>query len=163
MPREPNGEGNGGGKPPPPPPPHHPYSGPNYAGFVFVLSSGSGKPTHILSISTQENQNIDYMANITGLWYPKGDDSNAKPITGYIAGNGDAINCNWSPPSSGGYNVLQGTLTYNAGSGPGGEVAEPSAYLDGDVTSYDANGNVQPGKGPGPVSGTGEKQPLRAP
>jgi hypothetical protein len=165
MPRQPNGEGNGGG-PPPPPPPHHPYTGPNYAGFVFTLDSSSGKPAHGLTISTQADQNIDYIANITGLWYPYGDDANARPITGYIAGNGDAINCTWT--TSDGYNVLQGTLTYSAetksglgGRGPG--MARPSAYLDGTVTAYDANGNVLPGKGPGPVSGTGEEQQLAAP
>jgi hypothetical protein len=158
MPRQPNGDG----KPPPP----RPYSGPNYAGFVFVLASGIGKPNHILAISTQENQNIDYLANITGLWHPKGDDSNAKPITGYIAGNGDVINCNWiTSKTSGAYNVLQGTLTYNVGkkSGTTAGVIGPSAYLDGDVTAHDANGDVIPGMGPGPVSGTGQKQPLAAP
>jgi len=101
------------------------------------------------------------MANITGLWYPLHNPSSTgpNPVTGYIAGNGDVINCSWGTPDS--YHELQGTLAYSTGSGPSGEVAEPSAYLNGDVTIF-VNENPQPG-GPGHVSGTGEKQPLAAP
>jgi hypothetical protein len=157
MPREPNGEGNGDGKPQPP----QPYTGPNYAGFVFELVSSSGKKPHTLSISTQENQNFDYLAAITGHWY--NDPSDVKPFTGNITGNGDGIKCEWS--AGGGTNFLQGTLTYNVGekSGPTAGEIGPSAYLDGDVTHYDPDGDVSPGMGPGHVSGTGQKQPLAAP
>jgi hypothetical protein len=164
MARQPNGEGNG----PPPPPPPHPYTGPNYADFLFVLPSGATppKPTHILIISTQESLKYNYVASISGLWYPEGDDSNPNSVIGQISGNGDGIYCSWAT-KKGGYNVLQGTLTYNAGTkvGRGAGIVEavPSAYLDGDVTAYDDNGNVLPGMGPGPVSGTGEKQPMAAP
>ena len=160
MPREPNGEGNGGEPPPPPKP--NPYTGPDYAGFVFILVSSSGAPTHVLTISTQENKNIDEMANISGLWYPAHNPSNTiNPVTGYIAGNdaSQIINCSWGTPDA--YHDLQGTLTYNVGKESGPQRAVPSAYLDGNVTGY-VNGNPQSG-GPGHVSGTGEKQPLLAP
>jgi hypothetical protein len=159
MPRQPNGEGNGGG---PPPPRYNPYLGPNYQGFVFVLVSSSNAPTHILTISTQTNENIDAMANITGLWYPAYNPSNTiNPISGYIAGNGESqiIACWWGNPND--YHALQGTLTYNVGKLGGPGLVWPSAYLDGDVTVY-ANENPEKG-GPGHVSGTGRRQPLAAP
>jgi hypothetical protein len=152
-----------------PPRPHPtPYQGPNYQGFVFVLvSSTPGKANHVLTISTQTNENFFEQAYITGSWY--GDNpSQPKAIEGVITGNGTGINCSWSPPPPSGSttttspqhskNVLAGTLTYNVGkfSATTGLIW-PSAYLDGDVTAYDTNGEVISG-GPGHVTGTGAKQ-----
>jgi hypothetical protein len=162
MPRQPNGEGNGGGPLFPPPPPPDPYTGPNYAGFVFTLVSSNGSPTHILTISTQADKFFFEMAEITGFWNPENNPSGStNPISGFISGNGESqnISCAWNIPAD--YHVLNGTLTYSAGSGPGGTEAEPSAYLDGTVTVYD-NGNPQ-SRGPGHVSGTGEAQLLAHP
>jgi hypothetical protein len=48
---------------------------------------------------------------------------------------------------------LLGTLAYSS-VGKLGQV-ENSAYLDGNVTAYDADGNVLPGMGPGHVFGEG--------
>jgi hypothetical protein len=53
--------------------------------------------------------------------------------------------------------VLQGTLTYSS-VGKFGQV-QPSAYLDGNVTAYDANGNVIENMGPGHVYGEGYRPP----
>jgi hypothetical protein len=140
-----------------PPPPYWGYTGPNYQGFVFGLLSSIGKPTHGLTIATQTNEHIFEQAVITGSWYPADDPSAGKPYQGLITGNGDAISCTWT--TSNGYNVLQGTLTYKAAEfnvfPPPPQWVPPSAYLDGDVTAYDANGNVIQGAGPGPVSGKG--------
>jgi hypothetical protein len=151
-------------------PPLHPtpYRGPNYQGFVFVLVSSSGKANHVLTISTQTNENFFEQAYITGSWY--GDDpSQPKAIEGVITGNGTGISCSWSPPNTAGSttqhskNVLTGTLTYNVGKfGAATGLIWPSAYLDGEVTAYDINGNVISG-GPGHVSGTGAKQVLALP
>ena len=145
-----------------------PYRGPNYQGFVFVLVSSSGKANHVLTISTQTNENFFEQAYITGSWY--GDDpSQPKAIEGVITGNGTGISCSWSPPNTAGSttqhskNVLTGTLTYNVGKfGAATGLIWPSAYLEGDVTAYDINGNVISG-GPGHVTGTGAKQVLALP
>ena len=147
---------------PGPPPPSPPYSGPNYQGFVFVLPSSSGAPTHILAISTQQNENIAEMAYITGLWYPSENPTNQNSVIGQIGGNGGVISCVWGLTSNG-YHELLGTLTYNAGGvGKFGQgLGWPSAYLDGDVAVY-VGGNPQSG-GPGHVSGWGRRPILTAP
>ena len=145
-----------------------PYRGPNYQGFVFVLVSSSGKANHVLAISTQASEFFFEQAYITGSWY--GDDpSQPKFVEGVITGDGTGINCSWSPPNSAGSttqhskNVLAGTLIYNVGKfGADTGLVWPSAYLEGDVTAYDTNGNVIPG-GPGHVSGTGAKQIMALP
>ena len=145
-----------------------PYRGPNYQGFVFVLVSSSGKANHVLTISTQTNENFFEQAYITGSWY--GDDpSQPKAVEGVITGNGTGISCSWSPPNTAGStpqhskNVLAGTLTYNVGKfGAATGLIWPSAYLEGDVTAYDTNGDVISG-GPGHVTGTGAKQVLALP
>jgi hypothetical protein len=137
--------------PPPPPPPSDPYSGPNYEGFVFTLLSGSGKATHFLTIAKQYNEQLTNTAYITGTWQGDGD---PKAMTGAIIENGGGINCGWYnlPTDPTVHNILIGTLSYSAGKF--GQV-RPSGYLEGDVTSYDANTNtVRPG-GPGHVYGDG--------
>ena len=153
-----------------------PYRGPNHQGFVFVLvSSTPGKATHVLTVSTQTNENFFEQAYITGSWY--GDNpSQPKAVESVITGNGTGINCSWSPPPAPppagsttttppqhSKNVLEGMLTYNVGkfSATTG-LTWPSAYLTGDVTAYDIHGNVISG-GPGNVTGTGAKQVLAAP
>jgi hypothetical protein len=74
----------------PPPPPPTPYRGPNYQGFVFVLVSSSGRANHVLTISTQTNENFFEQAYITGSWY--GDDpSQPKAIEGVITGTVPAL------------------------------------------------------------------------
>jgi hypothetical protein len=85
------------------------YTGPNYQGFHFTLVSGSGKPTHTLTIITQASELLTETASITGDW--KGDGA-AKSITGLITDNGGGIDCGWTTPN--GKNVLQGTLTYSS-------------------------------------------------
>jgi len=148
-------------QPPPkqePPPPAHqpPYTGPNYQGFVFILYSSNDK-THKLTIGTQgpDDAYLPYTVFITGTWSNQ-DDTNVHPITGVIGANGDGIECSWANGDSG-KNVLAGGLRY-------GNLNElqPSAYLDGAVTVYDANGNVSAGMGPGNVSGTGYGPPPAA-
>ena len=132
------------------------------------MVSSSGRANHVLTISTQTNENFFEQAYITGSWY--GDDpSQPKAIEGVITGNGTGISCSWAPPNTAGSttqhskNVLTGTLTYNVGKfGATTGLIWPSAYLDGDVTAYDINGNVISG-GPGHVSGTGAKQVLALP
>jgi len=129
-----------------------PYNGPNYQGFVFTLYSSSGKPTHYLTIATQTAEVFFAQAYITGYW--QGDGGTPKPVAGLITGNGDGISCSWSTPN--GKNVLEGALTYSVGKfGVTSGLAWPSAYLDGNVTAYDANGNVLQGMGPGHVYGEG--------
>jgi hypothetical protein len=136
------------------PVPKHPYDGPDYAGFVFVLASGSGKPNHTLKIFTQQRE-IFLAPPITGTWEGTGD-GGAKSVTGVITGvNGDGIDCSWTTPN--GKNVLVGTLAYS-GVGKFGQI-QRSAYLDGNVTAYDANGNVLAGMGPGHVYGEGYGPP----
>jgi hypothetical protein len=159
MRRQPNVEGNAGEEMFPPPPPFDPYTGPNYAGFVFTLVSSNGSPTHILTISTQADKDWFEAAEITGFWDPESNPSGTtNPILGFISGNGASQNISiaWNIPSD--YHVLNGTLTYSAETDGR---ALPSAYLDGTVTIYD-NGNPQSG-GPGHVSGTGEAQQLAHP
>jgi len=56
--------------------------------------------------------------------------------------------------------VLAGTLAYSS-VGKLGQI-QPSASLQGMVTSYDANGNVSSGMGPGNVSGEGYGPPPAA-
>jgi len=141
----------------------HPYSGPNYQGFVFVLvSSTPGKPNHILTIAQQFNEHYLPIASIAGSW--RGDSpTSQKPVNGLITGNGDGIQVSWTTPN--GSNVLTGTLAYEPGSF-GKHPVEwilPHARLDGDVVAYDAQGNVIPGAGPGHVSGTGMRPLLALP
>ena len=132
--------------------PKHPYNGPNYQGFVFTLASGSGKPNHTLTITTQKRE-VFLAPPITGTWQG---DGGPESVTGVITGiNGGGIECNWSTPN--GKNVLVGTLTYSS-VGKLGQV-EASAYLDGNVTAYDATGNVLSGMGPGHVYGEGYGPP----
>jgi hypothetical protein len=139
----------------------HPYSGPNYQGFVFVLvSSTPGKANHILTIAQQFNEHYVPLAYVTGYW--RGDSAQSqKPVEGLITGNGDGIQVSWTTPN--GTNVLTGTLTYEPGSFGKRpiEFILPHAVLDGDVVAYDAQGNVIVGAGPGHVSGTGTR-PLVA-
>jgi hypothetical protein len=145
-----------GPPPPPPPPPTDPYSGPDYQGFVFVLVSSVGKSNHILTIGMQVNEKLYDVAYISGLWYAEGDPSQAKSIEGAILDNGGAIKASWSPPNTTGQtNVLTGSLTYYPGGFGNITFIRPWAYLAGEVTAYDDQGNVLQGKGPGPVSGTG--------
>lgn len=132
----------------------HPYNGPNYQGFVFTLASGGGKPNHTLTITTQRRE-VFLAPPITGTWQGDGD-GGPKSVTGVITGiNGNGIDCSWSTPN--GKNVLVGTLAYSS-TGKFGRF-EPSAYLDGNVTAYDATGNVLPGMGPGHVYGEGYGPP----
>jgi hypothetical protein len=105
----------------------------------------------------QYNERLTNTAYITGTWQGDGD---PKPMTGAIIENGGGINCGWSNsvqnPTV--HNKLVGTLSYG-GTGKLGEVQlQPSAYLDGNVTSYDNNNNVRPG-GPGHVYGEGYGPP----
>jgi hypothetical protein len=131
------------------PKPFH-YDGPDYQGFVFTLATGSGKPNHTLTITTQKRE-VFLAPAITGTWEGAGDGA-PKSVTGAITGiSGDGIDCSWSTPN--GKNVLLGTLTYS-NVGKLGQL-ENSAYLDGNVTAYDADGNVLPGMGPGHVYGEG--------
>jgi hypothetical protein len=152
-----------------------PYTGPDYQGFAFTLTS-SGPKYHILTISKQTAEQILNQAYITGTW--QGESSpgvlmgTPKPIAGVITGNGNSIKCSWSPPvsggggggggnNSGGTNVLIGSLNYTpgyfverrVGNFPIGTFVPPSASLQGTVTAYDMNDNVVPG-GPGNVSGS---------
>jgi hypothetical protein len=131
------------------------YDGPFYQGFVFVLVSAAGKANHILTISLQID-GFGPNAGILGTWRSQDNPSSLKPVEGWISQGGGGIECQWSTPN--GTNVLTGTLTYNPGrftrlTG----LAWPSAFLDGDVTAYDAQGNPT-GGGPGHVSGTGMRQ-----
>jgi hypothetical protein len=139
----------------------HPYNGPNYQGFVFVLvSSTPGKANHILTIAQQFYEHYLPLAYITGYW--RGDSPQSqKLLEGLITGNGDGIQVSWTTPN--GTNVLTGTLTYEPGSftRPPIGFIWPHALLDGEVVAYDAQGNVIPGAGPGHVSGTGTR-PLVA-
>ena len=148
-------------KKPPPPPPR--YAGPSYQGFLFILYSADNKPTHKLSIATQAvDARFSYTASITGTWSNE-DDTNPHPITGVINSDGEAINCSW-PNGDGGKNNLVGTLSSYSTTGKLGQVqAQPSAYLNGSVTVYDANGNVSSSMGPGNVSGEGYGPPPPPP
>ena len=135
----------------------HPYNGPNYQGFVFVLvSSTPGKANHILTIAQQFNEHYLPLACITGYW--RGDSPQSqKPVEGLITRNGDGIQVSWTTPN--GTNVLTGTLTYEPGTftNPPIGFIWPHALLDGEVVAYDAQGNVISGAGPGHVSGTGTR------
>lgn len=142
-----------------------PYKGPWYQGFVFVLiSSTPGKPNHILTISQQFNEYWGEKAYITGSWRgenPSGEGS-PKSIEGLISENGAHISCSWSTPN--GSNELAGSLAYNPGEFiPRRGLIWPSAFLDGEVTALDAQGNVIPNAGPGHVSGTGTRPWVAVP
>jgi hypothetical protein len=50
------------------PPTPQPYQGPNYQGFVFNLVSSNGKPSHLLTISTQIGETVAHVAYLTGTW-----------------------------------------------------------------------------------------------
>jgi len=137
------------------------YDGPFYQGFVFFLVSAAGRANHILTITLQID-GFEPNAGILGTWRSQDNPASLKPVEGVIIQGGGGIECQWSTPS-GGTNVLTGTLTYN----PGGYtrftgLAWPTAFLDGDVTAFDANGNPT-GGGPGHVSGTGARQMMVAP
>jgi len=149
---------------PPPkqePPPPHQYTGPNYQGFIFTLPSSSDKPTHYLTIGAQYNEpTIANTAYITGTW--RGD-GGPKAMTGVIINDGLDINCSWNndPTNPTVTNNLVGTLSSYSTTGKFGQVqAQPSAYLEGTVTSYDyGTKTVRPGDGPGNVSGEGYGPP----
>jgi hypothetical protein len=131
-------------KKPPPPPPR--YAGPSYQGFLFILYSADNKPTHKLTIATQTvDARFSYTASITGTW-SNDDGGSPHPIKGVINSDGEAINCSW-PNGNGGTNTLSGSLSYSS-VGKLGQL-QPSAYLDGMVTSTGGTG------GPGQVSGEG--------
>jgi len=138
------------------------YDGPFYQGFVFFLvSANPQKGNHILTITLQID-GFAANAGILGTWRSQDNPASLKPVEGVIIQGGGGIECQWSS-GQGGTNVLTGTLTYNPGrftrfTGLGW----PSAFLDGKVTAYDANGN-DTGKGPGAVSGTGMRQIMIAP
>ena len=159
-------KGQGQGPPtyiPPNPqnPIHPPYTGPNYQGFVFTLPSSSNKPTHILTITTQiVDGSLFEAASISGTW--QGDGS-PKAMTGLIIENGRGINCGWvnDPTNPTVQNNLVGTLSSYSTTGKFGQVnAQPSAYLEGTVTSYDfGTTTVRQGDGPGNVSGEGYGPP----
>ena len=71
------------------PKPFH-YDGPDYQGFVFTLASGSGKPNHTLTITTQKRE-VFLAPAITGTWEGAGDGA-PKSVTGAITGiSGDGI------------------------------------------------------------------------
>ena len=136
------------------------YDGPFYQGFVFVLVSSAGKANHILTISLQID-GFGPNAGIIGSWRSQDNPASLKPVEGWITQGGGSIECQWSTPN-GGTNVLTGTLTYSPGrfarfTG----LSWPSAFLDGDVTAFDAQGNPT-GGGPGHVSGTGTRQMVVA-
>jgi hypothetical protein len=80
---------------------------------------------------------------------------------GLINGNGDAIDASWpngdSPPAR---TCWRARLPI-ASVGKLGQI-QPSASLQGMVTSYDASGNVSSGMGPGNVSGEGYGPPPAA-
>ena len=129
------------------PPPDQLYTGPNYQGFAFTLPSSSNKPTHYLTIATQSvDGSLFKTAFVTGTWRGTG---KAMTMSGYIGGNGDTIEVSWTDPNTGLPNTLNGTLAYSDVGKFGQVQGQPSAYLEGTVTTSDGTG------GPGNVSGEG--------
>lgn len=133
------------------------FDGPGLQGVVFTLNSGSGKPTHTLTITGQTAVTTNY-AFLQGAW--QGDGPTAKEFTGSLTDGVVSITCSWVN-GMGGVNTLIGRITEASPIIAASPIAGNLWTLSGNVVVTNGQGAVTSG-GPGAVSGEGRRPEVNA-
>jgi hypothetical protein len=128
------------------------FDGPGLQGVAFTLRSGSGKPTHTLTITGQTTVTANY-AFLQGTW--QGDGPTPKNFTGSLTDGVVSITCSWAN-GMGGTNTLIGRISV------GSPIIVNLWALNGNVVVTNGQGAVVPGAGPGAVSGEGRAPEINA-